>query len=97
VLEAQRAGDVEERALDCWRGGGMRGAAAAAALERGRLAAALERGRDGVQQGLERRQVAGSQELERCRATVFRRVLRFLMGLGLAWATQGTKLTDLVS
>jgi hypothetical protein len=36
VLEAQRAGDVEERALDCWRGGGMRGAAAAAALERGR-------------------------------------------------------------
>jgi hypothetical protein len=24
VLEAQRAGEVEERALDCWRGGGQR-------------------------------------------------------------------------
>jgi hypothetical protein len=36
VLEAQRAGEVGERALDCWRGGGMRGAAAAVVLERGR-------------------------------------------------------------
>jgi hypothetical protein len=47
VLEAQRVGEVGERALDCWRGGGLRGAAAAAALERGRAAAAvaLERGR----------------------------------------------------
>jgi hypothetical protein len=53
-------------------------------------AAALERGRGGVQQGLERRQAAGSQELERCRAAVFESVLGFLMGLGLAWAAQGT-------
>jgi hypothetical protein len=36
VLEAQRVGEVGERALDCWRGGGLQGAAAAAALERGR-------------------------------------------------------------
>jgi hypothetical protein len=74
-------------------------AAAAAALERGRRrpAAALERGRGGAQQGLERRRAAGSQELERCRAAVFGRVLGFLMGLGLAWAAQGTKSTDLVS
>jgi hypothetical protein len=36
VLEAQRAGEVGERVLDCWRGGGLRGAAAAAALEMGR-------------------------------------------------------------
>jgi hypothetical protein len=36
VLEAQRAGEVGERALDCWRGGGLRGAAAAATLERGK-------------------------------------------------------------
>jgi hypothetical protein len=50
VLEAQRAGEVGERALDWWRGGGLRGAAAAAALERGRaaVAAALERGRGGA-------------------------------------------------
>jgi hypothetical protein len=36
VLEAQRAGEVGERALDYWRGGGLRGVAAAAAVERGR-------------------------------------------------------------
>jgi hypothetical protein len=36
VLEAQRAGEVGERALDCWRGRGLRGVAAAAVLERGR-------------------------------------------------------------
>jgi hypothetical protein len=36
VLEAQRAGEVGERVLDCWRGGGLRGAATAAALEMGR-------------------------------------------------------------
>jgi hypothetical protein len=66
-----------KRALDCWRGGGLRGAAAAVVLERGR---------GGAQQGLERRRAAGSQELERCRAAVFGRVLGFLMGLGLAWA-----------
>jgi hypothetical protein len=47
-------------------------------------AAALEKGRGGVQQGLERRQAAGSQELERCQAAVFGSVLGFLMGLGLA-------------
>jgi hypothetical protein len=68
-------------------------------LERGREAAAvaLERGRGGAQQGLERRRAAGSRELERCRAAVFGRVLGFLMSLGLAWAAQGTKSTDLVS
>jgi hypothetical protein len=76
-------------------------AAAAVALERGRRrpAATLERGRapsGGAGEG-ERRRAAGSQELERCRAAVFGRVLGFLMGLGLAWAAQGTKLTDLVS
>jgi hypothetical protein len=77
-----------KRALDCWRGGGLRGVAAAAVLERGRevAATALERGRGGAQQGLERRRAAGSQELERCRTVVFGRVLEFLMGLGLAWA-----------
>jgi hypothetical protein len=88
VLEAQRAGEVGERALDCRRGGGLRGAAAAAALERGR---------GGAQQGLERRRAAGSQELERCQAAVFGRVLGFLMGLGLGWAVQDTKSTDLVT
>jgi hypothetical protein len=104
VLEAQRAGEIGERALDCWRGGGQLqrrcwrgGGPLAAALERGRPAAALERGRHGAQKGLERRQAAESQELERCQAAVFGRVLGFLLGLGLAWATQGTKSTDLVS
>jgi hypothetical protein len=66
VLEAQRAGEVGERGWTagegeacegqlqqrCWRGGGA-------------PAAALERGRGGAQQGLERRQAAGSQKLER--------------------------------
>jgi hypothetical protein len=66
VLEAQRAGEVGERALDCWRGGGMRGAAAAVVLERGRAAAAvvLERGRapsGGTGEG-ERRCTAGTGE-----------------------------------
>jgi hypothetical protein len=60
VLEAQRAGEVGERALDCWRGGGMRGAAAAAALERGRAPS----GNAG--EG-ERRRAAGSQEERRWR------------------------------
>jgi hypothetical protein len=57
----------------------MRGAAAAAALKRGR---------GGAQQGLEKRRAAGSPKLERYQAAVFGRVLGFLMGLGLAWATQ---------
>jgi hypothetical protein len=84
VLEAQRAGEVGERALDYWRWGGLRGVATAAALEKGRVAVAVT---------LERHRAAGSQELERCQATVFGRVLEFLMCLGLAWAAQGTKST----
>jgi hypothetical protein len=91
VLEAQRAGEVGERALDCWRGGGLRGAAAATALERGRAAAAaaLERGRGpsgSAGEGERRRAVgeaSGSRKLEASGIRKQRRVLGFLMSLGL--------------
>jgi hypothetical protein len=56
-----------------------------AVLERGRPTAVLERGRGGARTA----DASGSRKHEE--------VLGFLMGLGLAWAAQGTKLTDLVS
>jgi hypothetical protein len=78
------------------RGGGLGGAATAAALERGRAAAAaaLERGRPAAvlergRGGMRTADASGSRKHEE--------VLGFLMGLGLAWAAQGTKSTDLVS
>jgi hypothetical protein len=71
VLEAQRAGEIGERALDCWRGGGLRGATVAVALERGRaaVAAALERGRGPSGGTGEGEASGGAGEGERQRAT----------------------------
>jgi hypothetical protein len=65
-----------------WRGG----VAPAVALERGRAPS-------GSTGEGERRCIAREASGSRKQ----RRVLGFLMGLGLEWAVQGTKLTDLVS
>jgi hypothetical protein len=77
-----------------------------AALERGRAAAvaALERGREAGGGAVNCCCVAGERAAgggaTNCCYIIGERkhdVLGFLMGLGLAWAAQGTKSTDLVS
>jgi hypothetical protein len=81
-------------------------AAAAVVLERGRAAAvaALERGRAAGGGAancccVAGERAAGGGAANCCYITGERKhdVLGFLMGLGLAWAAQGTKSTDLVS
>jgi hypothetical protein len=73
-----------------WRGG----VAPAVALERGRAPSGSTG--EGERRCIAR-EASGSRKLEASGSRKQRRVLGFLMGLGLAWAAQGTKLTDLVS